>query len=137
VGGDSEVIVLDTSAWLWWLHDPGRLSAPARVAIAQAAERSTALVCAISVWEVAVKAAAGKLSLALGVAEWYEKARLYPGITIEPLDPVDSIAGALLPGEFHRDPADRIIVALARRHHARLVTADPRIRAYPHVTCVW
>ena len=42
-----------------------------------------------------------------------------------------------LPGEFHKDPADRLIVATARKMAAPLVTADDKIRAYPHVRTLW
>jgi PIN domain nuclease of toxin-antitoxin system len=42
-----------------------------------------------------------------------------------------------LPGEFHKDPADRMIVALARRYGVSLVSADRLIRAYPHVHVIW
>ena len=38
-----------------------------------------------------------------------------------------------LPGTFHRDPADRVLVATARRDGLTLVTAGARILAYPHV----
>jgi len=51
--------------------------------------------------------------------------------------PADAIASTQLPGDFHRDPADRIIVALARRYGVPLVTSDRLIRDYPHVTTVW
>ncbi len=49
----------------------------------------------------------------------------------------EALASACLPGAFHKDPADRLIVALARRLQAALVTADGLIRAYPHVTAIW
>lgn len=42
-----------------------------------------------------------------------------------------------LPGEFHKDPADRIIVATARKLAAPLITVDDKIRAYPHVRTIW
>jgi PIN domain nuclease of toxin-antitoxin system len=42
-----------------------------------------------------------------------------------------------LPGVFHGDPADQIIVATARRRGASLVTADSRIRQYGHVKTLW
>jgi PIN domain nuclease of toxin-antitoxin system len=50
---------------------------------------------------------------------------------------LDAISSTQLPGRFHKDPADRMIIALARRHGAPLVTADARIRAYPHVEAIW
>jgi PIN domain nuclease of toxin-antitoxin system len=40
-------------------------------------------------------------------------------------------------GVFHADPADRMIVALARHHSAPLLTADARMQAYPHVKTIW
>jgi PIN domain nuclease of toxin-antitoxin system len=42
-----------------------------------------------------------------------------------------------LPEPFHRDPADRIIVATARRRDCPVVTADAKIRGYPHVRTLW
>lgn len=131
------MIVLDTQAWLWWLHEPSRLSEPVRRAL-RAAEREDGMtVSAISVWEVATKCALGKLVLPMQVNEWFALARMYRGIIIEPVSADDAIASACLPGNFHKDPADRIIVALARRLRARLVTSDSLIRVYPHVTTLW
>lgn len=42
-----------------------------------------------------------------------------------------------LPGSFHADPADRMIVATARHHGLTLLTADAAIRAYPHLRTLW
>ena len=38
-----------------------------------------------------------------------------------------------LPGEFHADPADRVIVAKARSMDLVVITGDERIHQYPHV----
>jgi hypothetical protein len=62
---------------------------------------------------------------------------LEPGITIEPLNPLDAIASTQLPDDFHKDPADRIIVAIARRYDIKLVTCDQKILSYPHVKTTW
>ena len=94
-------------------------------------------VSAISVWEVATKSALGKLVLPLQVEAWFELARSYPGVVVEPVLAEDALASASLPGEFHKDPADRLIVALARRLQSPLVTADGLIRSYPHVVTIW
>lgn len=48
-----------------------------------------------------------------------------------------AVESTRLPGEFHKDPADRMIMALARTLSANLVTADEKIRAYKHVKTVW
>jgi len=59
------------------------------------------------------------------------------GITLMPLSAQLAVQSATLPGEFHKDPADRMIVALARERNAVLVTADDRIQRYPHVRWAW
>ncbi|MGC9526647.1 MAG: hypothetical protein ACP5D7_14020 [Limnospira sp.] len=43
----------------------------------------------------------------------------------------------ILPGEFHKDPADRILVAIARRYDILIVSRDEKIRNYPHVKTIW
>ncbi len=92
---------------------------------------------AISVWEVAVKAAAGRLELDRDVRTWVGLASTYPGLAVHALDPRDALESTLLPGRFHRDPADRILIALARRLDVALVTSDRAIRRYRFVQTVW
>jgi PIN domain nuclease of toxin-antitoxin system len=131
------VIVLDTQVFLWWLHDPNQLSKSAGRAIVRAERESAIRVSAISAWEIAVKSQIGKLALPMEINAWFERARSYPGMIIEPMDALDAITSTQLPGDFHKDPAARIIVAMARRYGAPLVTADAKIRNYPHVRTIW
>ncbi len=74
-----------------------------------------------------------RLSLPCPVDEWLDLALGYPGVRL--LDPTPRIVveSTQLPGEFHRDPADQMIVAAARTCDCPLVTADDRILRYPHV----
>lgn len=131
------MIVLDTHVWLWWLHDPARLSPRAYEAVERGAAARALRVSAISVWEVAVKVEAGKLKLPMDVQRWYELASTNHPIIIEALEPADLIASTRLPGVLHKDPADRIIVAVARRYSALLVTRDQKLLDYPHVETLW
>lgn len=131
------MIVLDTHVWLWWLHDPDRLSTDAAKRILQEQESGSIIVSAISAWEVAVKVQSGKLVIPMDINRWYDLARRYPATVIEPLSPVDAIASTQLPGSFHKDPADRIIVSLARRRAVPLLTCDRKILEYEHVITVW
>lgn len=71
------------------------------------------------------------------ITRWYELARSYPATVIEPLSPLDAIANTQLPGDFHKDQADRIIIALARRLAVPLATCDRKIIDYEHVITVW
>ena len=133
------MVVIDTHVWLWWLHDPSQLSRRARSLLAKhtAADGDGALLSVISVWEVALKVTVGKLHLHMDLDSWYARARAYPGIDIVELSADDAIESTRLPGDFHRDPADQMIVALARRLGSRLITRDRRILAYEHVNAVW
>jgi PIN domain nuclease of toxin-antitoxin system len=92
------------------LHEPNQLSSQAQTIINAEELQNGLLVSAISVWEIAVKSSIGKLNLPLPIEEWYKLAQTHSGVVIEPLSPIDAIASTQLPGDFHKDPADRIIV---------------------------
>ncbi len=53
------------------------------------------------------------------------------------LTPVNAIASTQLSGNFHKDPADRILIAIARRYNIAFVTCDAKILNYPHIQTVW
>ena len=131
------MIVLDTQAWLLWLHDPNKLSADGRRRIRRETEKDHAVVSAISVWEVAAKVRSGRLALHMELDTWFARARTYQGNQIDPVRPDDAIESTRLPGDFQGDVADRLIVTVARRHGALLVSRDPRIQTYPHVRTIW
>ncbi len=128
------MIVLDTATWIWRASDPKRLTTSARRAIDEA-ER--ALVAAISVWEVAMLVAKRRIQLDRPVEQWVDIALALPGIQLAQLDPAIAVRSTKLPGEFHPDPADRIIVATALENAVPIVTPDERIRSYPHVQSTW
>jgi PIN domain nuclease of toxin-antitoxin system len=131
------MLLLDTNAWLSWTSWPARLTPKATRAITEEEANRGVMVSAISVWEVALKVATGKLQLDRDVRQWIDFASSYPGCTMLPLEPIDALESTLLPGDFHKDPADRILVALARRLDCPIVTSDKAIRAYRHVHAIW
>ena len=128
------MILLDTATWIWRASDPESLSPRARRAIDQA---DGALVSAISVWEVAMLVARRRIQLDRPVERWVDIALALPGIQLAPLEPAIAVRSTKLPGEFHPDPADRIIVATALENSVPILTPDERIRSYPHVQTVW
>jgi PIN domain nuclease of toxin-antitoxin system len=128
------LIVLDTATWIWRASDPKRLTTSARRAIDQAEH---ALVSAISVWEVAMLVARRRIQLDRPVEHWVDIALALPGIQLAPLEPAIAVRSTKLPGEFHPDPADRIIVATALEKAVPIITPDDRIRSYPHVQSAW
>lgn len=122
-------LLLDSHALLWWEADDARLSDRARERIER--PDSTALFSAVSLWELAIKQALGKLRF---------PDSLISRLTEEGFQevPVTATHG-LLAGELprhHNDPFDRMLVAQARSEGLVIVTADPRIAAY-EVPVLW
>jgi len=129
------MIVLDTHIWVWWVHGDAHLSRT-QMEIIEANETEMIGVSAISVWEIAKLVEYDRLQLPCPLHEWFDEALAYAGIRLIELSPEIAIESCGLPGEFHRDPADQIIVATARIFRCPLVTRDSRILTYPYVTTV-
>ena len=101
-----------------------------------AAEEENGLaVSAISLLEVARATALGGMALPLPTEQWLDTALAYPGVRLIPLEPAIVVEAYRLPEPFHKDPADRLIVATSRVRGLELLTADEKILAYPHVRC--
>ena len=83
--------------------------------------------------EVAKLVERGRLKLPMPTGQWLHAALAYPGVKLLELSPDIAADACCLPGEFHSDPADQIIVATARNHGSELVAMDRRILSYPHV----
>jgi PIN domain nuclease of toxin-antitoxin system len=133
--GSNEVIVLDTHIWVWWVTSVDKLSVRQAETI-RANESDVIGVSAISCWEIAKLASLGRLELSLPLENWMDAALRYPGVTLLPLTAHIAIASTRLPGEFHNDPADQIIVATARAHDCPLLTRDGKILKYSQVTTI-
>jgi PIN domain nuclease of toxin-antitoxin system len=132
------VIVLDTHALIWWVASDPQLSAPARHAIEKERnDHGRILVSAISAWEIAMLVTRGRLQLAMDLDDWLTTVGEIDALSFVPVDVALGVQSVRLPGNFHADPADRMIVALARHYAAPLVTADRKILDYPHVTALW
>jgi len=129
-------VLLDTHMWVWWLTAQTELTAGERAALDQAAQRRTLCIAAISMWEVQLLHARGRLELPLPFAEWLTLATDETMIRTLPLDLDVVLAVDALPKSFHGDPADRIIVATARAHALALATHDMAIRR-SRATRIW
>lgn len=98
--------------------------------IEQSAKQGKIRISAISVWEIGMLEARGKIKFTVNCIDWVNEALSAPGISLEPLSPEIAIESSRLPGDFHGDPADRIIVATARKLGATLVSSDKEILEY-------
>jgi len=136
--GGNLVIVLDTHTLLWWASgDKAKLSTGATDAIEAELTGGQIIVSSISAWELSVLVAKGRIALSMDVEAWLKVVQEIESVKFMPVDNEVAVKSVELPGEFHKDPADRMIVATARMLAAPLVTADEKIRAYQHVKTIW
>lgn len=133
--GRFAVIVLDTHVWLWWVHGDPSLTPNQKAAITPA-EKDEIGVSIISCWEIAKLVEKGRLELPCPVRDWLTQALDYPGVTLLELTPEIVVESTELPGQFHRDPSDQLIVASARIYQATLITSDVKILGYSHVKTI-
>ena len=119
--------LLDTHVLLWWLEPSRRLSPAQREVLARAGEPDPLWVSDISLWEIATLVELGRIRLQLPLREWLERVTAPPLVRRVGISPAIAAELAALPASFHRDPADRILVATARVFGATLLTQDRRI----------
>ena len=79
----------------------------------------------------------GRIKLTVSVEEWLDQAIHRTGLTLLEINPEIAVESCNLPGSFHKDPADRIIVATSRVRGIPLISKDQEILSYPSVDAVW
>ncbi len=126
------MILLDTNALIRITQDmPLRLAA--RSAVIDAANAGTLAVSATSAWEVgllATRTGNSRLIFAEDARRWFARAIDRMRLIVLPMTAEVLLDAAYLPGDLHKDPSDRWIIAVARHHGATLVTSDKRILGY-------
>ncbi len=124
-------VILDTCALL--ALSRGTLPRRATVALQGAPEAFVSSVCA---WEVAIKTAAGKLRLKVSPSHWFDGLVERHSLREVTLDSATACAAAALP-PLHRDPFDRVVVALARARQLLVITSDENIPKYAGISTRW
>lgn len=124
-------ILLDTHVWLWSQEAQERFGPETRNMILN--EDNALFVSSISSLEIARLVWRERLTLAGQLRTWISESLNKLKAETIPITHDIALAAYELPGEFHRDPADRILVATAVVHNLTLMTADDRILAYPHL----
>ena len=123
-------ILLDTHVWIWYVVGEKELQAKTRTMIATALHENEAYLAAISVWEIAMLNKKQRITLGMPCLDWIKKSLDLTHAKIVPLTPDISVESINLPGKFHEDPADRMIVATARVEDLTIVTRDKNILNY-------
>ena len=121
------MIVLDTHIWLWWINDDQQSLNSIRHE--QIASAEVVGVSAISCFEVAWLARHRRIALPCQLASWFDKALSQSGIELLPISPAIA-ARAVDLHEHHSDPQDRIIIASAIEHNAKLMSDDGKFAKY-------
>jgi PIN domain nuclease of toxin-antitoxin system len=124
-------LLIDTHCLVWMQsNDLSEFSKEGRSAIEAASRNRSLLVSIISVWEIGLLVAKGRLTLFQPCEEWVRGALAIPGLSLVPMSTEIALASSSPPGVLHFDPADRIIVATARHLGATLLTRDRKLIEY-------
>jgi PIN domain nuclease of toxin-antitoxin system len=123
-------LLLDTCAAIWITENEG-LDEPAIAAMDDAySRREPVYVSPITAWERALLARKGRLASPVAPLVWFERLVRDSKLTVAALTPAVLVDSWQLPGQFHTDPADRILVATARAFDLTVVTRDRQILDY-------
>ena len=130
------MVVVDTHVLIQDALAPQRLSLRARKTIEREARQGTLAASDVSLWEIAMLVAKGRLDPGKDAKSFLDDLILGRMLTILPITP--AIAVRAQSDEFpHRDPADRIIAATALERDVPLVTADAELRKLRGLKVVW
>lgn len=117
-------LLLDTHVLLWWLSDDRKLARNARDIIANS--DNDVLVSSVSLWEISIKTALGRLEIEL---DDLENAILKNGFRSLSIGFRHAVTAGRLPN-VHRDPFDRMLVAQASVEELRVVSHDRVFERY-------
>jgi PIN domain nuclease of toxin-antitoxin system len=133
--GRGAVILLDTCAVIWDALDPARLSQPARAAIER--NEDELVICDISLWEIAMLIAKGRLLVDATAAGFLDLVLRARDFRVQAITPEIADLSATLDPSLGGDPADRLIAATALALNAPLVTADRRLLRAGGLRTIW
>lgn len=132
------MIVIDTHVLIWWASgDEIQFTEKAKEALAIAFNDGSVFVSSASVWEVAILTQKRRVGLTSDISEWLREIEQIKALTFVPVDNDIAVRSTMLGENFHKDPADRFIVATSLKLGLPLMTADRKIRDYKHVQTIW
>lgn len=127
-------LLLDTHVWIWAVETPERLGPKTRKALLDPA--IPIAVCCVSTLEIARLVFSGDILFRIPLGDWVDQSLRHLRGDAYPVTHEIAQEAYRLPEPFHRDPADRQIVACARLHQLTLATADDRILKWKHVATI-
>lgn len=128
-------IVLDTCALIWWSLDPERLSQAAKQACDVMEQEKNGYVPSIAIWEIALKVKRNKLDLGVEIQDYVSALKQSDVVKILPINEDIWLKTVQLEWD-HRDPADRVVVAIAQMTDSSIITADTKIAQF-YSSIIW
>ena len=126
------MVVLDTSALLYWTTAPEKLTLRAARAISEAPE---IVISSISLWEIGLKVKRQQLSIPISLRKYTDWLKGVNGVQVVPVSE-EMWLGNLELAWDHKDPADRTIVAMAILLGCPLITSDRQIQSF-YSSVIW
>jgi len=120
-------LLLDTCVFIWLTSEPSRISDNAAAVLNDA--DNELMLSHVSVWEICLKAGAGKLTLPDETDRWISDQVAAWNLTELEID-YQSLTGTLRLPDHHRDPFDRLLISQADVHSLSMVSPDPWIAKY-------
>jgi PIN domain nuclease of toxin-antitoxin system len=123
--------LLDTHVWLWAQRgETERFGSALRRELEESQRQRQLCVSAISILEIARLVALQQYALPSSIDDFVAEATADDGLVLLDLTPRILIESTRLPGEIHRDPSDRLLIATAREHGLTLITRDKPLLRY-------
>lgn len=127
-------LLLDTHVLIWAESQDGQLGEVTRQLLLDAS--NNILVSPVSSLEISRLISLERLHFSKSFNDWLKEARLHLGFQDAEFNHAMAIRSYELSGDFHKDPADRMLVATAMELDCHVLTADDLILNYPHVKSI-
>ncbi len=125
------MFLIDTHIWIWYaLGNQQRLSGDTATRLQTWDEQGKLHLSVMSVWELGLLSAKDRVHLGRPVTEWVDTFFHRTHFQIIGLNSPVALNANQLPGHFHPDPVDRILVATARTQDLIMLTEDKKILSY-------
>ena len=126
----SEMVILDTHIWIWYVNE--NFDQMPTQWLAQIRQSEIVAVSAMSCYEVALAYNKGRLAIHIPVQDWLADSLAPAGIDLLPLTPEITVRAVNL-SPIHKDPFDRLIIATALEYGAKLASVDSLFSKYPEL----
>jgi len=127
------MILIDTHIFIWFATNNNQLKQKYKQLLE---EESEIFISIISCWEIAKLVEYKRLVLTMPISEWMTIALESSNVKILPLDLPIILDATNLPDNFHKDPADQLIVATSRVLGINLLSEDEKIKSYKYVKII-